>query len=232
MTIYPEDAWARPYIITIPDGAYEVSTLNSYFQYWSIANSLYMINPLGGFVYFASFAVNVSKYAVELQTIPFVMPVGWTLPVSFPILGVSAQWNAVFTFPSGISTVLGFAVDFTTDANSGGTFLTSTPNGGTASNNVIAYLSSVTPQVQANPSVLMSCSGIQNRYSHVPVLYAFTSAGVSFGNLIQSVASSPSFSSLIPGSYVQLRIQFLATDYSLLQMRDPNTTILLTIKET
>jgi hypothetical protein len=191
-----------------------------------------MINPLGEFVYFASFAVNVSKYAVELQTKQFVLPYAWDVPVSFPMLGVSDQWNCVFTFPAGISTVLGFAAGFTTDAIVGGLLTGVTPNGGTASNNVIAYLSTVTPQVQANPSVLMSCSGIQNRYSHVPVLYAFTSAGVSFGNLIQSVASSPSFSSLIPGSYVQLRIQFLATDYSLLQMRDPNTTILLTIKET
>ena len=50
MTVYPDDAWAHTYTITIPDGAYEIIQLNSYFQYWSLANGLYMINTQSVYV--------------------------------------------------------------------------------------------------------------------------------------------------------------------------------------
>ena len=47
-TIYPNDAWAHTYTVIIPNGAYNVSDLNSYFKYWSIENGLYMINTSTG----------------------------------------------------------------------------------------------------------------------------------------------------------------------------------------
>jgi len=69
------------------------------------------------------------------------------------------------------------------------------------------------------------------KYSSSPVIHAFTSAGTSFGNLIQDNVASPFFSALSAGTYSQLRVQFLGTNFLPLAMRDPNSTILLTIKE-
>ena len=40
------------YTITIPDGYYEISDLNSYFQSIMIANTHYMTNSAGQFIYF------------------------------------------------------------------------------------------------------------------------------------------------------------------------------------
>jgi hypothetical protein len=232
--IYPADAWAQTYQIVIPDGAYNVSDINSYFKYWSIANGLFMINAATGvYSYLASFAVNATRYAVEIQTFPFVVPDGWALADGFPLAqGDSLQWNPVLTFPSAINLILGFPIGFATDANSGGLLVSPTPAGGTVSSNVIAYISSVCPQLQPNPSVLISCSGILNKYSSAPILHAFTSAGTSFGNLILDSVSSPAYSQLTSGTYSQLRLQFLGVNYLPLELRDPNTTILLTIKET
>jgi len=192
-----------------------------------------MINTTSGACsYLASFSISAVKYAVEIQTFPFVVPVGSTLADGFPpSQGFGLQWNPVLTFPSAINLILGFPIGFSTDANSGGLLVSPTPSGGTISSNVIAYISTVTAQVQPNPSVLISCTGIRNKYSTAPILHAFTSAGTSFGNLIQDSVSSPAFSQLTSGTYNQIRIQFLGTNFLPLEMRDPNTTILLTIKE-
>jgi hypothetical protein len=55
---------ASMYTITIPDGSYTVADLNSYFQYYSIQNSLYLIDDVGSYHYFASFAINAFKFAI------------------------------------------------------------------------------------------------------------------------------------------------------------------------
>ena len=176
--------------------------------------------------------MNISRYAVEIQTIPFALAVGWTLPDAFPVAaGAGLQWNAVLHFPSAFNAILGFPIGFSTDSNTGGLLATPTPFGGVVRNGTIAYVSTITPQVQSNPSVLISCSGILNKYSASPVIHAFTAAGTSFGSLIQDNVASPSFSALTSGTYSQLRVQFLGTNFLPLAMRDPNSTILLTIKE-
>ena len=58
------------YSITIPDGYYEISDLNSYFQSIMIANTHYMTNSAGQFIYFLEFIVNTSRYAVQVNSYP------------------------------------------------------------------------------------------------------------------------------------------------------------------
>ena len=56
------------YSITIPDGYYEISDLNSYFQSIMIANTHYMTNSAGQFIYVLEFIVNTSRYAVQINS--------------------------------------------------------------------------------------------------------------------------------------------------------------------
>jgi len=219
-TIYPGEVFEYTYTIVIPDGAYNVSDLNSYLKYWSIQNGLYMTNDASGeYAYFAAFIVNSVKYAVEVLTYSSLLPVGWSLAPTFPVAaGPVAPWNPVLTFPSGFNLIVGYSAGFTTSANSGvGTTL--------------AYLSSVAPQVQPNSSVLVSCNSIQNKYSQSPIIYAFSSAGTGFGELILSGPSQLSFSPLMSGMYSELRVTLLGTNLMPLSMLDPNITILLVIQE-
>ena len=58
------------YTITIPDGYYEISDLNSYFQSIMFANTHYMTNSAGQFIYFLEFVVNTSRYAVQINSYP------------------------------------------------------------------------------------------------------------------------------------------------------------------
>jgi len=231
-TIYPDDAWASTYTVTFPDGAYNVSYINNFFKYWSIQNGLYMINSVTGeYGYFASFSVNSVKYAVEIQTFSSVIPVGWTLALTFPLHAGGDVWNPVLTFPSGFNLIIGYSSGFSTDSNSGGLDVSPTVNGGVIAGNTIAYLSSIAPQVQPNSTVLVSCNSIQNKYSQSPIIYAFSSAGTGFGDLIMDKPSHLCFSPLMPGIYSELRVTLLGTDLTPLAMQDPNITILFVIQE-
>ena len=235
-TIYPADAWARTYTVTLPDGAYNVTDIDSYFKYFCIQNGLYMVSPAGAYSYLASFSVNTVRYAIELQTFSFVLPPEWTLPVTFPLpptgAAAGAVWNPVVTLSSSISLIFGYSAGFSTEANSAGALATPTPLGGTVSGGSIAYLSNAgAPQVNPNSSILMTCSGIKNAYSTSSIIHAFASTGTAFGALIQDRPNQLSFSPLIPGGYSQLRVQFLGTNQLPLAMNDPNSTILLVVKE-
>ena len=226
ITIYPADAYAQTYTITVPDGSYTVADLNSYFQYYCIQNSLYLINAVGDYVYFASFAVNAVKYAIELQTIscPYngdegTLPLGWTLPLGFPVApAVNASWNAVVAFPNaGMAEYFGFAVNFATAANSGNT-------------TTLAYLSTICPQIQPNPSLLISITGISNKYAATPIIYSFSSAGVAFGSMLSEKPNNLLWSTLNSGTYNELRVTFLGTDMRPMNLLDPSITLLLAIK--
>jgi len=226
ITIYPADAYTQTFTITVPDGSYTVADLNSYFQYWSIQNSPYLINAVGDYVYFASFAVNAVKYAIELQTIscPYngdegTLPLGYTLPLGFPTApAVNASWNAVVAFPNaGMAEYFGFSVNFATAANSGNT-------------TTLAYLSTICPQIQPNPSLLLSITGISNKYAATPIIYSFSSAGVPFGSMISEKPNNMMWSNLNSGTYNELRITFLGTDLRPMTLLDPSITLLLAIK--
>ena len=225
LTIFPADAYTATYQIVIPDGSYSVADLNSYLQYWAIENSLYLVNADGNYFYFLNVAVNAVKYALEIQTTscPYngdiaTLPVGWTLPVGFPVApAVGLSWNAVLTVPVGMSEYLGQAVGFSTSANSGvGTTL--------------AFLSTICPQINPTPNVMVSIQGISNRYAQSPVIYSFSSAGVAFGSMIQERPNELLWNQLSAGTYNEIRVSFLGTDFRPLPLLDPSITLLLAIK--
>ena len=225
LTIFPADAYARTYSIVIPDGSYSVADLNSYLQYWAIQNNLYLITAEGTYVYFLSIAVNVVRYAIEIQTIscPYngdvgTLPLGWTLPLGFPVApAVGASWNAVLTVPKGMSEYLGQVEGFATAANSGNV-------------STLGYLSTICPQIQPNPNVIVSITGISNKYAASPVIYSFSSAGVNFGSMLSERPNNLLWSTLNSGTYNELRVTFLGTDLRPMVLLDPSITLLLAIK--
>ena len=72
----------------------EISDLNSYFQSIMIANTHYMTNSAGQFIYFLEFIVNTSRYAVQINSYPldtdiqstngYILPAGatWSVPTT------------------------------------------------------------------------------------------------------------------------------------------------------
>ena len=70
------------YTVTMPNGFYSLSDINTFFQNFCITNGLYLINSVGQYVYYFSFNLNVNYYAVQLIStlVPTSLPAGFTAP--------------------------------------------------------------------------------------------------------------------------------------------------------
>jgi hypothetical protein len=206
----------------IPDGLYEVSTLNQLLQYTMIANGHYLIDTATGQnVYFVELLVNDARYKVQVNTfaVPTSLPSGYTQPSGFAGYPTVVTSPAVF-IPSGMGTILGFSGGSNIPSNTGGT-------------NFQAYssFSTSTPNIQPNSSVLLSVSSVENPYaSPTSVIYSITPS-VAVGSIIADKPPQLLWNKLIPGSYSQITITLLGTDLRPLQIQDGAITIILAIAE-
>ena len=184
------------YSITIPDGYYEISDLNSYFQSIMIANTHYMTNSAGQFIYFLEFIVNTSRYAVQINSYPldttiqstngYILPTGATWSV--PATSTLSQFNVN---TSGFGEVLGYEI---------GSYPT-TQVGSTTS----SFLSSKAPQITPYSSILVSCNLVNNR-AVIPsnILSSYTPLGTSIGSLFKFEPNYLQFADVEDGQYTQL----------------------------
>ena len=203
------------YTVTIPDGLYEISDLNSYLQYKFIANGHYLINSSSQNVYYAEFLVNPITYGVNIVTyaVPTLatLPSGYTAPSGFAGYPTRSSYYPVITTPANFNSIVGYTAGYTTSS-------------GTNS-------SSTTPQVQPNPTLFLTCSGISNKYTNPStVLYSITPT-VGLGEIITERPNEKSYAKLIDGTYNQLTIRILGSDLNPITILDPSITIMLSIKD-
>jgi len=207
------------YSITIPDGYYEISDLNSYFQSIMIANTHYMTNSAGQFIYFLEFIVNTSRYAVQINSYPldttiqssngYILPTGATWSV--PATSTLSQFNINTT---GFGEVLGYEIGSYPSNQTGST---------TAS-----FLSSVAPQITPYSSILVSCNLVNNR-AVIPsnILSSYTPLGTNIGSLFTFEPNYLQFADVEDGQYTQLVLEFRDQLSRSIIIRDPNMLITL-----
>ena len=236
------------YTYTIPDGLYEVADINAFLQYSFIKDGNYLINDSGQNVYFAEFLVNPNRYAVQINTFPVPTSSGWTFNAgtgiwtgnsgtiyagwTTPVASVSAgtagwvnfpttTFNPALSIPNNLNKIFGFSTPnpFTTPLNSG-----------TGLN--LSFISDIAPQVQPNSSAYISMSNIANKYA-IPssILYSL-SPRVAFGEQINENPPQFAYNTLLSGTYNELRVQILGTNFQPLTILDPNMTIVLVIRDT
>jgi hypothetical protein len=206
----------------IPDGLYEVSTLNQLLQYTMIANGHYLVNSATGQnVYFAELLVNDARYRIQVNTfaVPTALPAGYTAPSAFAGYPTVTTSPAVY-IPSGMGTILGFPGGYNITSNTGGTNFQS-----------YSQISTGVPNIQPNSSVLVSVDKVDNPYaSPTSVIYSITPS-VAVGSIIADKPPQLLWNKLINGQYSQLRIVLLGTDLRPLQIQDGAITIILAIAE-
>ena len=100
------------YFFTIPDGLYEISTLNQFLQFQFIKNGHYAINAAGQYVYFAEMIVNDARYKIQLNT--FKVPtaaaqtaLGYTQNTSNPP-AAAQTFNPIIFIPYSLGLILGW----------------------------------------------------------------------------------------------------------------------------
>lgn len=223
------------YTVTIPDGMYEVSSLNSYLQSVMVNNGHYLVNSVGQNVYYLEFLVNPSRYAVQINTfqVPVLLPTGYTNPsgLVFP----SQTFNPRFICTANFGSLLGFPTGLSTNANTANAYTPPTATILYISKNSLAtlsYISTQSPNLQPNSTVLVSCSGVSNPYSNPStIIYSFT-ANVGVGQIINEKPPTFMFNKLIDGTYSQLRITLLgSSNLQPLQIQDPSINIILVIAD-
>lgn len=233
------NATTTTYTITIPDGIYEISDLNSYFQYVMIQNLTYWTNSSGQYVYPWEMSVNPTRYAIQINT--FLVPtsatattLGYTLPAgqSWP----SFTRNSIITIPAAFNIIIGYNAGFATSPNISNGY---TPPTASASTNyesknsagTLSYLSNTSPQVQPNSNLLFNLSGINNPYTQPSGIIYSLNPSVASGEAINEKPPNFMWNKFINGTYNELRLSLLGTDLRPLQINDPNMTILLTIRD-
>jgi hypothetical protein len=228
------------YTITIPDGIYEISELNSYFQYVMIQNLTYWTNSSGQYVYPWEISVNAVRYAIQINT--YLVPTSATATTLGYVLPVGQNWptvtqNPVITIPANFNIIIGYTAGFASNANVSNAYTPSTTV--SASNNyesknaggTLSYLSNTSPQVQPNSNLLLNLSGINNPYSQPSGIIYSLNPSVSSGEIISEKPPNFMWTKFISGTYNELRLTLLGTDLRPLQINDPNMTILLTIRD-
>lgn len=223
---------ATTYTITIPNGLYEIDTLNKLLQYEMIKNGHYLVNAGGENVYYAEFIVNPARYGIQVNTflVPTALPVGWSNPagLTFPL----ATFNPIITFPTKINEIFGYVAGFATNQNTGNAYVPpASPYVSKSAIGTLSYLSTTAPNVQPNSSLLLSMSNIDNAYAQPTSIIYTLVPSVGVGELINEKPSNFVWNKLIPGTYNEIRFTILGTDLNPITIADPSITIVLVVKE-
>tara|TARA_B110000285_G_scaffold10529_1_gene10494 strand:+ start:6099 stop:6986 length:888 start_codon:yes stop_codon:yes gene_type:complete len=222
------------YDVVVPDGLYEISRLNELLQFAMIQNGHYLVNSANENVYYLELIVNPSRYAVQINTflVPTSLPAGFTEPASW--VGYATNtFNPQIILPAKVNEILGYVVNFTSDANTSNGFVP--PANDTyvskLANGTISYISTSAPDIQPNSSILVSLSGIDNKYANpTSVIYSIVPS-VAIGALINEKPPQYAWNRLLPGTYNQLRLTILGTNLQPIKINDPAMTFLLVIKD-
>jgi hypothetical protein len=211
------------FTVTLPNGTYNISDINAFLQSEMINNGTYAIDASGNYVYFLEMIVNNVEYAVQLNsfTVPTVAPsVGWTY--QFPTAGSplpTTSFNPQFIIPSAFNKIIGYTPNYT---------FPSTITSGVNESDI----SSQAPEVQPNPTLFLTMTGIQNPYT-IPssIIYSIT-PDANVGDQIVFTPPQLIFNKIIEGTYDRFSFAWLGSDLNPITINDPSMTITLEIRNT
>lgn len=78
------NSYSYIYQITIPDGFYSITELNSLLQDFMVDKGLYLINSTGNYVYYIEIVYNIPRYRIQFNSypLPTSLPTGWSVPTT------------------------------------------------------------------------------------------------------------------------------------------------------
>jgi hypothetical protein len=91
----------REITMTIPNGFYDISTLNDFLHFVMVQQGHYLLDTAGNYYYFITFAVNTSTYTIDISTFPISLA---TYPTSTYTIGTYT--SAIITTSSPTTPVL------------------------------------------------------------------------------------------------------------------------------
>jgi len=220
--------------IHLPDSYLSLADLNATLQATMISKTHYMLTSAGSYVYFLELVVNASRYADQLNSFQISATIAadnsWTLPADatweLPVNAI----NPILVVPdTNFRNIIGFTAGSFPVSSVVGT----PPNQTQAPpfTSTQSFLSTSAPQIIPQPSYLCTCNLVNNRLA-IPsqLIFSLTPQGVSFGSLFNIQVADLAYNKIEDGQYTQLTFRFVDSLGSSIYMQDPNTLILLIIK--
>jgi hypothetical protein len=220
------------YTVYIPNGLYEISQIVDYLQ-WVFINApylstsfispMYLVDSAGKNVYYFELLVNPTSYAIQLNTysLPASLPAGYTNPAGMVL--PAQTYNPVVSTPLNFNKLIGFASTFQSAQNQNNS---GTNPGVTTADKIgstYSYLSTLTPQVQPNPNLLLTISNVDNKYANPSTVIYSISPSVALGELIVDKPPEFNWNEIINGTYNELRVTLLGTDLNSVQIEYDNS---------
>lgn len=225
--IFPKGATTQTISVTLPEGFYTVTDINSYIQQICLDNGAYLIDSTGNYVYYQQLVYNSTYYSVQL----LLYPVPTTLPTGYSYASAGTLYTSSTNLPTtsytpqlvlssagSISTILGFV--------SGATY----PSTQSTTNQSI--LSTLTPVGSTVNSIIMQCSLVNNPVtSPSDILDSLPIHNSTFGSNITYEPSFEKFISLSDGTFNNFTFSFRDQNLNEIYARDPNVSITLIIRQ-
>ena len=225
--IFPKGATTTTISVTLPEGFYTVTDINSYIQQICLDNGAYLIDSTGNYVYYQQLVYNSTYYSVQLllYPVPTTLPTGYsyatggtlyTSAANLPTTGYTPQF--VLASSGSIATIIGFKTG------------TTYPSAQTTSSQSI--LSTLTPVGSTVNAIIMQCSLVNNPIT-VPsdILDSMPIKDTSFGSNITYDPSFEKFISLSDGTFNNFTFSFRDQNLNEIYARDPNVSITLIIRK-
>ena len=228
--IFPTAATTTTINVTLPEGFYTVTDINSYIQQVCIDYGAYLIDSTGNYVYYQQLAYNTTYYAVQLLlfSVPTTLPTGYsyatagslgsiyTSAIKLPTTAYTPQF--VLASSGSIATIIGFTVGATYPSSQQSTSQ--------------SFSSTLTPVGSTVNSIIMQCSLVNNPVT-VPsdILDSMPIKETSFGSNITYDPSFEKFISLSNGTFNNFTFSFRDQNLNEIYARDPNASITLIIRQ-
>lgn len=209
---------ATPYTVTLPDGNYEFSDINSYLQnIVMFTNGHYLVDGNGNYVYYLSINANQTYYATTIvaTVLPATLPAGWSDPNS--VLTAMASLTPQLVIPSNnFTTLTGFTA---------GTY----PS--VAESSTYSINSQTIPEITPVTTVFVMCDIIAtNKNAYSGLLYAFSPSGVEYGSLITISLNYPIYYRTVENTVSSISIKFYDQNMNPLGILDKEIVVQLLLK--
>jgi hypothetical protein len=227
--IFPTAATTTTISVTLPEGFYTVTDINSYIQQICINYGAYLIDSTGNYVYYQQLVYNTTYYSVQLLlfSVPTTLPTGYsyatagssgsvyTSAIKLPTTAYTPQF--VLASTGSIATIIGF--------KSGTTY----PSALTTTQQTL--LSTLTPVGSTVNSLILQCSLVNNPVTMPSdILDSMPIKDTSFGSNITYDPSFEKYVTLSNGTFNSFTFSFRDQNLNEIYARDPNVSITLIIR--
>lgn len=211
---FPTSSGIQTFTVTLPNGYYAVTDINSYLQTIMIQNNQYLVNQNGEYVYYITLQYDINYYAVQviLYDVPSSLPTGYTNPsgMTFPSQPTTPQLVILST--NNFGSLIGF--------NAGS--YPSTPQSTNQS-----FISNTVPNGSPVNALVMRCNLIDNNVVMPTDIIDSIPINSSFGANINYQPPYPKWVKMKAGRYSNMSISLYDQNLNAILANDPNVLITL-----